>query len=718
LPDLVLVPGATAPAGSRPQVLLARPTGAGAPGFAAPVELIVRTFPYEAFEVADLDGDGALDIALASGTQGKLDVAYGLGDGTFTAGVPLDFTVPGYALDVDSRAVGLHACRDATVQSLGLVLAGKLPLGPNSPPTVTVLRVVDPVAAPRVYEPPQASRTIALPTEPIGQSLLADLDGVPPVEMVLAIAGEPTLIALGALQLGPGGGFEALLGTIEAAVPNGPESPRQVRALVFDRAFPASASLPGLQAVFVLHESEVDGSRERRISTRLVIPSTPELSLAAPDATTQPGYGIANLAVGDFHPTSIGSGGTVRDLAVIRLDASAQPDGVQVIENDGFGAITRVGDYVDVTGIVAASLAVLPASGTDADGLLFVDRTSRAGFWRHDPSASSPPPPPQAQAVDAWTGELRALLPAPMATAPLADATSLHVGDVDGDGVPDLVALLTFALPAPGEGQAAIALLRGKAAFGAGEYPFHAPNALTPVHGNASAVVLGDFTANGSGQPVRLELAAAIPAGTGGGIDGDHVRFFRYEPGATPADDRFVPAAVAPGPQVLLAGSNPERLAATDFDRDGLVDLMVACRGDGTLRLFRNTGAVDPAASAVVVADFVEALGSPWNLAAGVPTRLRLSDVNGDGNLDAVAFVEFTSAVTSQKSTSVAIYLSSGVGTFDGPRFVSPTRIGNRNGRLAGELGDFNRDGVPDLFVGWDSTVQPFNLRVLFGGTR
>jgi hypothetical protein len=718
LPDIVLVPGLFAPPGTRPQVLLARPTGAGAPGFAAPVELVVRAFPYEAFEVADLDGDGNVDVALVSGTLGKLDVAYGLGNGTFSAGVPLDFTVPGYALDAESPAVGLHACRDAATQSLALVLAGKLPLGPTTPPTVTVLRVPDPLTAPRVYEPPQPIRTTALPTEPIGRSLLDDLDGVPPVEMVLAIAGDPTVIALGALRLNANGGFGALLSSIEEAIPNGPEFPRQVRALAFGRAFPASASLPGRQAVFLLHESEVDGARERRISTRLVIPSPPDLSLAPPDATTQLGFGIANLAFGDFHPTSVTSGGTVRDLAVVRLDGNGVADVVQVIENDGFGAITRASDFIAVPGVVAASLAVLPATGNVVDGLLFADRDSRIGFWRHVPTTQVPPPPPQAQTIDAWTGELRALLPAPLATTQLAATTCLRVGDVDGDGVPDLVALLTFALGVPGEGQAAIALLRGKAAYSATEFPFHVPTALTAVHGNTTAIELGDFTANGSGQPVRLELAAAVPAGTGGGIDGDHVRFFRYQPGATPADDRFVPAAAANGPQVLLAGSNPVQLAATDFDRDGLVDLLVACRGDATLRLFRNTAAVDPTASAVAVADFVEALGSPWNLAAGVPTRLRLSDVNGDGNLDAVTFVEATATGTGLLSSSCAIYLSSGGGTFDGPRFLSPTRIGNRNGHLAGELGDFNRDGVPDLFVGWDSTVQPFNLRVLFGGTR
>ena len=119
------------------------------------------------------------------------------------------------------------------------------------------------------------------------------------------------------------------------------------------------------------------------------------------------------------------------------------------------------------------------------------------------------------------------------------------------------------------------------------------------------------------------------------------------------------------------------------------------------------------------VAAFHEGLGSPRPLAAGVPTRLLLADINGDGSRDAVAVVEFTSAVSGVKSTTIANYLSAGGGAFDGPRFVSPSRSGNRNARLAADVGDWNKDGVVDLFLGWGTSGPgDINLRVLFGGTR
>ena len=59
-------------------------------------------------------------------------------------------------------------------------------------------------------------------------------------------------------------------------------------ALHFDRAFPATPLSGEAKALFVVHESEVDGGRERRLSTRLIY--TDPVSLATtvlpPDRTT------------------------------------------------------------------------------------------------------------------------------------------------------------------------------------------------------------------------------------------------------------------------------------------------------------------------------------------------------------------------------------------------------------------------------------------------
>jgi len=707
-PDVLLVPGSGASPGQQPMVMLARPLGSGLPAFTAPAAIAVRDFPYEACEVADFDGDGHLDIALVSGALGKLDVAWGGGDGTFPQVANLDFTVPGYTFDAGSAAVGLHACADGAQQSLALVLAGLLSSFGGGPtqPTVTLFRQ----GAPRVYAAPVANDTSVVPTEPIGRSLLANLDAVGQIELVLAIRDEPQFVSLGLLQLQPAGGFVPILGSIEGGIVTGAESPRQIRALVFDRAFPvATASTP--KAVFVVHETEIDGARERRLSTRLVVDEgTGQPRLLPPDAGATVNYRIERMAAGNFHPPPA-TGPRVRDLALARTVASAPTDAVQLVANDGFGGLPSLGNRVDFPGLLPDSLTLLPGAADGIDALAFCRDDSSLGVWRNDPNGAV------VQAPDAVSTPLRAAVVDPVLQASaLTDDSRVQRGDVDGDGIDDLVLLMRFVAGTPDEGQAAIALLRGKSAPAAGEFAFHVPTTVTMVHGNTSAIALGDFTRGGVGEAVRLELAVAVPQGSAG-TDGDHVRFLRYAAGAVPADDGFVPAAAPGGPQVLLAGSRPTLLAAADFDRDGSIDLLVACRGDGALRLFRNTALPAPGASAVVVAAFVQALGSPWTLAPGEPTFLQLSDVDGDGNPDAVAFTEELVGV--QRSTAVAVYLSSGAGDFNGPRFVSPSRVGNRNGRLSGDLGDWNRDGLPDLLFGWGTSgVGDINLRVLFGGTR
>jgi hypothetical protein len=358
-------------------------------------------------------------------------------------------------------------------------------------------------------------------------------------------------------------------------------------------------------------------------------------------------------------------------------------------------------------------MTLLPAPAAQIDGLIFAGADSRLAVWRHDPTGGPD------QVPDSLSAQLRLASSLPhLQTGTLADTTRVVVGDVDGDGINDVVVLLSFVDASPAEGDAAIALLRGKPAPAPNEFPFEVPTSLTPVHGFASALALGDFAASGDGHK-ELELAMAIPRGTvPGGLDGDHVRFFRYQRAAEPADDRFVPSAVVGGPQVLLAGAGPTEIAAADFDRDGLVDLLVAGADDSALRLFRNVSLPAAGQPEVEIGSFVESLASPQPLPVGKPMALRLSDLNRDGRLDAVAVAEFTT-MSGVHSTSVAFYLSSAAGEFTGPQFVSPDRVGDRDARLVLDIGDWNRDAVPDLFLGWN-TFGPGdrNVRVLFGGTR
>ena len=104
---------------------------------------------------------------------------------------------------------------------------------------------------------------------------------------------------------------------------------------------------------------------------------------------------------------------------------------------------------------------------------------------------------------------------------------------------------------------------------------------------------------------------------------------------------------------------------------------------DSTLRLYRNAAPVAPGAAAVQVGAFAEALGSPWQLAPGAPTSLRLSDVNGDGSLDAVAWVEDVSGgVRSTSVGTAAVYRFARPVCYQNfPESSLPPELRNRNER-------------------------------------
>lgn len=698
LPDLLLVPGIDAPPGLQPQVRLARPAGPGAPAF-APDQPVLLPLRYEAVEVADLDGDGDLDIAGVVGSTLHLDVALGRGDGSFAPAVSLDFTVPGYTATPFSTAVGLHACGDAPLQSLALVLSGSDEPTALREPQIRVLRQV----GAGIYTAPTAGNVPSLGLfPPLGRSLAADLDpAMPGAEIAVSVRGELALFnTVLALLRWTGAGYELIQNSLEEFS----QRPRQVTALLFDRAYPGTAQSGEAMAVFVVHESLVDGVRERWLSTRLVSGANADLRLLPPDAGETLTDPIEGIVSGHFHLTRIAG---ARDVALARSNS------VTLGENDGFGGRMLLSTQMSHADLLPGTLQRLPATAPTVDGLVFVDRSSRVGFWRHDAGLGEMQPP------TALSGELRlASASAVLRTATLSDATRVRIADVDGDDNADLVVLLSFELPAQAEGTAAIALLRGRLNPAPGEFPFFEPTVLTPVHGNASSLALGDFVAATEGARVQLELAVAVPQGTQpAASDGDHVRFFRYAPGANPAADRFAASALAGGPQVLLAGSRPTELAAADLDDDTLVDLVVAAAGDRTLRVFRNLAPRTTAPGEVAVGAFQESLASPRPLAAGMPRRLRLDDVNGDGALDAVAMVQ--SVAGNARSTAVAFYLQAGTGggVLGDPVFVSPLRLGNRDAAMALDLGDCNGDGALDLMLGW-SNPGDRNLRWLFGGSR
>lgn len=237
----------------------------------------------------------------------------------------------------------------------------------------------------------------------------------------------------------------------------------------------------------------------------------------------------------------------------------------------------------------------------------------------------------------------------PSATSAIAEtlegASAVAVGDVNGDGRPDLVV----------GAQQGLFLLLGT---GAGRFE-PARQLLTGFSGDS--VLLADFDRDG-----KLDLVAYAGAqktvyvlkGAGNGTFGAPLRLSTLE---------------APQGHVLGAG-----MIAADLNQDGVLDL-VAEQGTSVALFFgKGDGTFEPCIQ----------------LTAGErPTAVAAADLNGDGLMDLV--------VSNLLSANVTVLLGSGRGAFRAPANIA---LGMYATGVA--LADFNKDGKADLAVSTQSDVE------------
>jgi hypothetical protein len=263
---------------------------------------------------------------------------------------------------------------------------------------------------------------------------------------------------------------------------------------------------------------------------------------------------------------------------------------------------------------------------------------------------------------------------------------SVAVGDFNRDGIPDLAVLNSV------DGTVSIFLGNGGGTFAA------APNSPVTVGSTPVSVVVGDF--NGDGIP---DLAV-LNSGTVSILLGN-------------GDGTF---AIAPNSPI--GGVGGYSVAAGDFNRDGKLDLAFAGlillgNGDGTFTTAPNSSAsfgsfpvsiatgdfngddipdlaiADLEGSAVTIllgngdGTFIAAAGSPVTVGSE-PHSVAVGDFNGDGKLDVAA--------VGYNDTNVAILLGKGDGTFQAA--VNSSVVYDYSS-VSVAVGDFNRDGKPDLAI-------------------
>jgi len=249
-------------------------------------------------------------------------------------------------------------------------------------------------------------------------------------------------------------------------------------------------------------------------------------------------------------------------------------------------------------------------------------------------------------------------------------ATKLAVGDLDSNGLPDIVTVTTPPSPFP-----IISYLNtgGWNFVEADSQALGGPGAIGPF-------ILGDFNLDGNLDIMALGVPQGIPA-----VAPPYV--FAY---AGKGDGTFIfnsqnPTTFNPnGPS-----NNPIAIAAGNFNGYIIPGFAVLCAGDKTVRIYTVSPFGGPN---------ITAFSDPFNdfyQTGGNPTGLAVADFNGDG------FPDF--AVINSPQNDLVVYLNQDDAVLN--PFIQNTQFSLQSISPTGTKpdfitwGDFNGDGIADLAV-------------------
>jgi hypothetical protein len=237
-----------------------------------------------------------------------------------------------------------------------------------------------------------------------------------------------------------------------------------------------------------------------------------------------------------------------------------------------------------------------------------------------------------------------------------AKPVALAVGDLNGDGKPDIVVANSQ--------DNTVSVLLNTTSTGL-TTPTFANQQTFPTAAGPASVLLGDLN-----RDSKLDIAVACS--TDNMVS---VLLNTMAPGATTAS--FA------AQQSFATGKAPQGLALADMSGDGLLDVITANNGDNTVSLLLNTTA--PGATTLGFA-------APQPVTVGSkPVAVVVGDLNGDGKRDLVVVNSGDNTLSLLLNTSAA-----GTATFT---FSSQKAVATGASPVSLALGDVNGDGMPDLVI-------------------